>query len=157
MSKFAGICFKLWVFKKLHSTDSIDSFDSMTYIWSTLYDQIDPVWMWSPLKFIGPKKQDGGIMVKVWKIIWQVASCKDHIYIYIHAYIQIYTVIIYVYICIQNKPRIQKATCHPALCYHPLEWTHPYLRTTWTITLPLRTLQVTSSCSSCHSAPPSPC
>ena len=76
---------------------------------------------------------------------WQVASCKDHIYTF--------NIIIYVYTCIQNKPRIQKATCHSALCYHPLAWTHPYLRTTWTITLPLRTLQVTSSCSSCHSTP----
>ena len=55
VSKFAGICFKLWMFKKLHNTDSFDSFDPMTYIWSTLYDQIDPVWMWGSLKFIGKK------------------------------------------------------------------------------------------------------
>ena len=144
VSKFAGICFKLWMFKKLHSTDSIDSFDPMTYIWSTLYDQIDPVWMWSPFKWW----KNGGIMVEVWKIFWQVASCKDHILYIMYIYI-----IIYVYTCIQNKPRIQKATCHSALCYHPLEWTDPYLGTTWTITLPLRTLQVTSSCSSCHSTP----
>ena len=111
------------------------------------------IWSNWPRMDVGPtrihwqKKHDGGIMVKVWKIIdtWLVVKI---IYIYIMTN---------VYTCIQNKPRIQKATCHSALCYHPLEWTDPFLRTTWTITLPLRTLQVTSSCSSCHSAPPSPC